>query len=116
MTITIKFKSKTKRDDFYRRRKRTPNSVDVTKNIYINEELMLHRARLYHDTRKLVKRGKLSYTWTQHGNIMIRVTEDSQPIAVFSNEELQPMLSEAEADNFEPAMASEETVISSDED
>ncbi len=87
--LLIKFKSNRRRDDFYKRRKRTPISSDVTNNIYINEDLTLHRARLYHDTRKLVKRGKLSYTWTQHGNVMIRVTEDSPPIAVYTTEELQ---------------------------
>ncbi len=89
--LLIKFKSK-RRDDFYKRRKMTPISSDVTKNIYVNEDLTLHRARIYHDTRKLVKRGKLRYTWTQHGNVMIRVTEDSPPIAVYSTEELQSNL------------------------
>ena len=48
--LPIKFKSKQRRDDFYKRRKRTPISSDVTDNIYINEDLTLHRARLYHNT------------------------------------------------------------------
>ena len=118
--LLVKFKSKSTRDGFYQRRKRTPISSDVTQNIYINEDLTLHRARLYHDTRKLVKRGKLRYTWTQCGNIMIRVTEDSPPTAVYSNDELQSKLQSYDIDSLEPSMdyetPREETDISSDND
>ncbi len=118
--LLIKFKSKRKRNDFYKRRKRTTISSDVTKNIYINEDLTLHRARIYHDARKLVKKGKLQYTWTQHGNIMIRVTDDSPPTAVYSNEDLQSMLRVSDNDSINPSMdyetPREETHISSDED
>ncbi len=118
--LLIKFKTKKRRDDFYKRRKRTPNSSDVSKNIYVNEDLTLHRARLYHDTRKLVKRGKLAFTWTQQGNVMIRVTEDSNPTAVYSTEDLQTKLGSSDYDNFESTMeyetSSEVRDSSSDED
>ncbi len=104
--LLVKFKSKTRRDEFYKRRKRTPISSDMKKNIFINEDLTLQRARLYHDTRKLVKRGKIRFTWTQNGNIMIRLTENSQPIAVYSNEELQAKLRESD-NSSSPFMDSE---------
>ncbi len=124
ITLTMEqlmdIKSKRKRDAFYKRRKRTPISSDITQNIYINEDLTLHRARLYHDTRKLVKSGKLCYTWTQHGNIMIRVTEDSPPTAVHSNEELQSKLRLYDNESLDRSLdyetPIEETDISSDED
>ena len=118
--LLLKFKSKQKRNDFYKRRKRTPIASDVMKNIYINEDLTQHRARIFHDARKLVKKGKLRYTWTQNGNIMIRVTEDSPPTAVHSNEELQSMLQASDNDSTDPSMdygtPREQSETSSDED
>ncbi len=87
--ILVKFKSKKKREEFYRRRKMTPTYEDTSRNIYINEDLTLQRAKLFHDARKLVKQKQLHSTWTQQGNIMVKKNEEDRPIAVYDNHELR---------------------------
>ena len=87
--ILVKFQSKTKRDAFYKGRKRTPISDDPNMNIYINEDLTLHRGKLFHDARKLAKQHRLHSTWTQQGNIMVKKNEEDRPIAVYDNRELR---------------------------
>ena len=87
--IFVKFKSKKKREEFYRRRKRTPTYEDTSRNIYINDDLTLQRAKLFHDARKLVKQKQLHSTWTQQGNIMVKKNKEDRPIAVYDNQELR---------------------------
>ncbi len=87
--VLLKFRSQKKRDQFYKRRKKTPISEDVSKNIYINEDLTLHRSQLFHDARKLVKQRRLHSTWTQHGNIMVKKKEEDNPLAVYDHEGLR---------------------------
>ncbi len=87
--ILLKFRSQKKRDEFYKRRKKTPISEDVSKNIYINDDLTLHRSKLFHDARKLVKQRKLHSAWTQHGNVMVRKQEEDNPLAVYDHEGLR---------------------------
>ncbi len=87
--VLLKFRSKRKRDEFYKRRKKTPISEDVSKNIYINDDLTLHRSKLFHDARKLVKQQRLHSAWTQHGNVMVKKQEDDNPVAVYDHEQLR---------------------------
>ncbi len=67
----------------------TPMYDDTSRNIYINEDLTLHRAKLFHDARQLVKQKRLHSTWTQQGNIMLKKNEEDRPTAVYDNEELR---------------------------
>ncbi len=85
----VKFRSKKARDDFYNKRKLTPIGEDVTRNIYINEDLTKHRSQLFHDARKLVKSRRLHSCWTQYGNIMMKRMSTDKPVAVYTHEELK---------------------------
>ncbi len=87
--ILVKFKSKKKREEFYKRRKMTPICDDTSRNIYINDDLTLHRAKLFHDARQLVKQKRLHSTWTQQGNIMVKKDEGDRPTAVYNHQELR---------------------------
>ncbi len=86
--LIVKFTDKESRDQFYSLRKRTPKDNENRK-VYINEDLTECRAKLFYDARQLVKRGKLFGTWTQSGNILVKVTENSSPCAVASHRELR---------------------------
>ena len=89
--LVVKFNSKEKRAEFYGLRKRTPKN-DENKKVYINEDLIESRAKLFYDTRRLVKRGTLYGTWSQNGNIMVKVNEDDAPFVVGNQSELRSKL------------------------
>ncbi len=71
--VLVKFTSKKKRDLYYAKRKNTPKD-DNNMKAFINEDLTPHRSKLFFDARCLVKRKRLHSTWTQEGNVMIKVT------------------------------------------
>ncbi len=87
--LLVKFCSKLVRDKFYKNRKKTPIGLSNIGNIYINEDLTQLRSKLFHDTRQLVKRGRLHSTWTQFGNVMIKTTSDDKPVQVMNHTDLR---------------------------
>ncbi len=87
--LLVKFRSKQKRNEFYNRRKKTPISEDVNTNVYINEDLTLHRSKLFYDARRLAKQKRLHSAWTQNGNIMVRKEEQDKLVAVYNNQQLR---------------------------
>ncbi len=86
--LIVKFVSKESRDKFYSLRKNTPKNRE-NKKVYINEDLTATRAKLFYDARQLVKRGKLHGTWSQNGNIIIKVNENDSPCAIGNHAELR---------------------------
>ena len=60
--------------------------------IFINEDITPRRSKLFYDARKMKKSGKLHATWTQHGNIIIKVTESSKPQPVNSYIEMRAIV------------------------
>ncbi len=95
--LVVHFKTKKKRDAFYERRKKTPVSAN-TNSIYINEDLTLHRAKLFHDARKMKKQGRIHATWTQYGNIMVKRSSEDQPRAVYDHSDLRILTGLADND------------------
>ncbi len=83
----MKFVSKKKRDLFYALRKQTPKNEE-NKKVYINEDLTESRAKLFYDARQMVKRNKLYGTWSQNGNIMVKVKENDNPCVIQNHQEL----------------------------
>ncbi len=77
--ILVKFESRTKRDILYKNRKMLHQT---TKPVFINEDLTQRRSQLFYEARRLKKQGKIFGVWSQHGNILIKVKERSQPKAV----------------------------------
>ena len=85
--LLVKFSSKTTRDKFYALRKKTPKD-DNNKKVFINEDLTEPRAKLFYDARRMVKRSKLFGTWSQNGNIMVKVTENDSPLVIYNHQDL----------------------------
>ncbi len=85
--IILTFTAQSMRDEFYKNRKKSPKANG--NQIYINENLTAFRAKLFYDIRQLVKRKKVHSTWTQHGNVMLKIEDTSRPIAVYEYSTLQ---------------------------
>ncbi len=85
--LVVKFSTKTARDKFYALRKKTPKDEENNK-VFINEDLTEARAKLFYDARRMVKRSKLFGTWSQNGNIMVKVTESDNPAVIHNHQDL----------------------------
>ncbi len=85
--LIVKFVSKKSRDEFYALRKKTPKNHE-NKKVYINEDLIETKAKLFYDARQLVKRGRLHGTWSQNGNIMVKVKANDNPCVIGNHIEL----------------------------
>ena len=85
--LVVKFSTKGTRDKFYALRKKTPKDED-NKKVYINEDLTEDRAKLFFDARRMVKRERLFGTWSQNGNIMVKVKNSDSPVAIQNHQDL----------------------------
>ncbi len=85
--LVVNFSTKTARDKFYALRKKTPKDED-NKKVFINEDLTEARAKLFYDARQLIKRNKLFGAWSQNGNIMVKVMEHDNPLAIRNHQDL----------------------------
>ncbi len=86
--VIVEFVSKKKRNIFYSKRKSTPKSSDG-KKVFINEDLTQLRSKLFYDARRLVKTKKVHSTWTQEGNVIIKLNEEDAPMAISTHQELR---------------------------
>ena len=87
-SLIVRFKKLSTRKNFYQRRKKTFTHEDPKKNVYINDRVTNHRSNLLYAARKLVKHKRIHSAWTQHGNVMIRKTEDDRPTEILIHEDL----------------------------
>ncbi len=74
--VLVILTSKRLRDDLYQRRKMLTSATDP---VYVNEDLTQRRSQLFYEGRKLRKQGRIYGIWTQQGNILIKVSQQSQP-------------------------------------
>ena len=77
--VMVRCSNITIKNQIYSRRKSLRSSNNP---VYINEDLTNQRGKLFYHARKLKKAGKLFGVWSQEGNIMIKVKEDTQPTPV----------------------------------
>ena len=77
--ILVKFESHSKRNILYKNRKVLPQT---TTPVFVNEDLTQRRSQLFYEARRLKKQGRVFGAWSQHGNILIKVKQQSQPKAV----------------------------------
>ncbi len=63
--------------------------IKGSQNIYINDRLTTHRKGLFFEARKLYKARKLFATWTQKGNVLVRVKENDPVIQINNYDDLQ---------------------------
>ncbi len=85
--LVVQFSNQKTRDQFYASRKNTPKDNE-NKKVFINEDLTEARAKLFYDSRQMVKRGKIYGTWSQNGNIMVKVSENDSPMVIYSHQDL----------------------------
>ncbi len=96
--VIVRFKDKEIREKIYKERKKLIIPGNPTKSIYLNDSLTQHRQQLLYSARKLVKGKKLYAAWSQAGNILVRLKEDSSIIQVNDNNDLMTI----KRDEFEP--------------
>ncbi len=82
--IVVRFKDQSVREVFYGNRKKLATSKIPHMNIYVNDRLTNHRKAVFFQARKLYKSRKLFSTWTQKGNVLVRLKEDG-PITQIEN-------------------------------
>ena len=87
--VIVRFSSRDKRNLIYRCRRNMPREDQP---IYINEDLTQRRNKLFYDARSMRKSGRLAAVWTQEGNIIIKTSESSDPVAVKTNSDLRNAL------------------------
>ncbi len=89
--IVVRFRTNIIRNKLFRNRKMTVNNADSSKNVYINDHLTEFRRNVFYAARQLVKKKTVFAAWSQQGNILIRITENDQPIHVRSHRQLAEM-------------------------
>ena len=98
--VIVRFVDKRKRDTFYSKRKSTPKGND-DKKVFINDDLTPFRSKLFFDARRLAKTNWIHSTWTQEGNILIKLKEDEAPVAVTTHQELRAKVFGYNLENFD---------------
>ena len=83
--ILVKFTNSRTRDTVYQGRKVLRSTTD---QVYINEDLTQHRSLLFYEGRRLRRQGRIFGVWSQQGNILIKVNQESQPRAVSNYKEI----------------------------
>lgn len=107
--LVVSFKDKEQRNEFYQQRKHLSQKSRKLA-CYINENLTTRRSGLFYATRQLAKKKKIHSTWSQSGNIMIKITDSSQPVHVTGYKFLQETIGVDNEDNKEDAEDSQDTV------
>jgi hypothetical protein len=89
--VIVRFTNRRIRDAIYRAKKVLKNSSGA-RAIYISEHLTKHAAELFYECRKLLRNKKVHSTWTQHGQVYIKVSTDpsAKPILVKCLSDLNP--------------------------
>ncbi len=94
--ILVTFKQHEIRDIVYQNKMTMPR--DENQPTFINEDLTLHRGKLFYQARLKKKAGKLYTTWTQNGTVMVKTDVDAVQCAVSTYAELKDLLTK-ETDN-----------------
>ena len=83
--VMATFTSREKRNLIYRCRRTMPREDPP---IFVNEDLPIFRNKLFYDARCKKKYKKIHSVWTQEGNIVIKVTDTSEPVVISSHAKL----------------------------
>ncbi len=60
--------------------------------IFINEDLTQSRNKLFYDVRCMKKQDKIKSVWTQDGNIIVKVSDTSDPVPIQTHRDLSNVL------------------------
>ncbi len=92
--LIVTFSTREKRDEFLLQCKKTRVKLEDGSPLYVNEDITTLRSKLFYDSRRLMKAEKIHGTWTQRGSIMVKITEDSKPTAIYNHDDLKALLYE----------------------
>ncbi len=87
--ILIKFDNQSLRNKIYRKKKLLHRQNQL---VFINEDLTTKRSFLFYQARKLRKQRKLFGVWTQAGNILVKISQDSVPKEVHTIEQIKSLV------------------------
>ncbi len=87
--ILVKFESQLLRNTMYQKKRMLRTQAQ---QVFINEYLTTRRSQLFYQVRQLRKQRKLFGTWTQSGNILIKINEENTPIAITSIEAVRSLI------------------------
>lgn len=98
--IMVKFHSATVRDKLYNARKLFKKKSVTTKSlgyihetsIYINEVLSKSQQALFYKARQFKQAERWKYCWTYHGNIFLRISNETDPVKIMSEDTLSQLL------------------------
>ena len=87
--VIVKFTTRDKRNLIYRCKRNMPREDPA---IFINEDLTQSRNKLFYDARCMKKQGKIKAVWTQDCNIIIKVSDTSDPVPIETHRDLSNVL------------------------
>lgn len=87
--IMLSFAQEKKKAEVYRQRIQLKTQRPL---VFLNEDLTPQRAKLYADTRKLVKEHKLHSSWTMDGKICAKETATSKVLTMNNHQMLEKYL------------------------
>ncbi len=97
--ILVTFNSREKRDVVYHNKRNMPR--DENHPVFINEDLTLHRGKLFYQARLKKKAGRLNATWTQNGTVIVKIDADGTPCAVNNYAELKGLFTKDTTSSIE---------------
>ncbi len=90
--LILTFADEDKRNSFRNESQRAKLKTEDGTPVYVNDNLTLARSKLFYDCRKWRKTKVLHSTWTQQGNIMVKMSETSKPVAVYNHDDLRGLI------------------------
>ncbi len=87
--ILVKFINQPLRNIMYQKKRML---CQKTQQVFINEYLTTRRSELFFQVRQLKKQHKLFGAWTQSGNILIKINQDSTPKAISNIEDVKSLI------------------------
>ncbi len=90
--LIVTFASNETRNSFRNKSQEAKLKTENETPVYVNDNLTLSRSKLFYDCRKWRKTKVIHSTWTQLGNVMIKMTDASTPVAVYNHKELRQLI------------------------
>ncbi len=96
--ILVKFENQSLRNIMYQKKRMLRKE---TQQVFINEHLTTRRSQLFYQVRQMRKQHKVFGTWTQSGNILVKIHEDSTPVAVTNIEAIKSLVHARSSSEFD---------------
>jgi hypothetical protein len=64
------------------------------KNIYLSECLTQRQYKLLQEAKGIAKLGHIKFVWSRNGSVFVRQTENSKPVQIYQNSDLQKFITQ----------------------